>query len=111
MISKDVRSASHAGDWYTDDGELGATPMNISHFMTGEELDSELSNWLGNVGPTEDPYPIKGCKAIIAPFVCSLPLLSGSQPAVDMRGMLIRVQQLLGHIRVSIPLECMLCAY
>ncbi|TFL02798.1 UPF0103-domain-containing protein [Pterulicium gracile] len=45
------RQASHAGSWYSDDGE---------------ELDSQLSGWLDAVKPRED-FPVKGCKAVIAP--------------------------------------------
>ncbi|PPQ64437.1 hypothetical protein CVT26_002144 [Gymnopilus dilepis] len=30
-------------------------------------LDNELTEWLSQVGQTEEPYPVKGCKAIIAP--------------------------------------------
>ncbi|KAJ4000964.1 MEMO1 family [Lentinula boryana] len=49
---QDVRSASHAGSWYTDDGD---------------ELANELSGWLNKVQGTDPPYPIAGCKAVIAP--------------------------------------------
>ncbi|KAF8922499.1 MEMO1 family [Mucidula mucida] len=49
---KDVRSASHAGSWYTDDEST---------------LNNELNGWLSAVDGTEDPYPIQGCKAVIAP--------------------------------------------
>lgn len=34
------------------------------------ELDSELTEYLGNAVPTEEDefkFPIKGCKAVIAP--------------------------------------------
>ncbi|KAF5377480.1 hypothetical protein D9615_005362 [Tricholomella constricta] len=34
---------------------------------TGQGLDAELSAWLSAVGPVDEPYPIKGCKAVIAP--------------------------------------------
>ncbi|KAH9486892.1 Protein MEMO1 [Psilocybe cubensis] len=47
-----TRNASHAGSWYTADGKT---------------LDAELTQWLKEVGETQEPYPIKGCKAIIAP--------------------------------------------
>ncbi|KAF8168056.1 MEMO1 family [Crassisporium funariophilum] len=47
-----TRAASHAGSWYTDEGKV---------------LDEELSGWLEKVDETEEPYPIRGCKAIIAP--------------------------------------------
>lgn len=49
---KDVRTASHAGSWYTGDGV---------------ELNQQLDRWLAAVGPTDDSYPIHGSKAIIAP--------------------------------------------
>ncbi|KAJ2864448.1 hypothetical protein GGH94_002900 [Coemansia aciculifera] len=57
-----VRKASHAGSWYTDDGE---------------QLDSELESWLGAVPATVDtlvteevepaPLPMSGVRAIIGP--------------------------------------------
>ncbi|KIK71051.1 hypothetical protein GYMLUDRAFT_311579 [Collybiopsis luxurians FD-317 M1] len=49
---RDVRLASHAGSWYTDNGR---------------ELASELADWLDQVKDTDPPYPIAGCKALIAP--------------------------------------------
>ncbi|KIL70786.1 hypothetical protein M378DRAFT_486585 [Amanita muscaria Koide BX008] len=49
---RDIRSASHAGDWYSDNGK---------------ELGTQLSTWLGKVAPTGATFPIQGCKAIIAP--------------------------------------------
>ncbi|TFK41113.1 MEMO1 family [Crucibulum laeve] len=51
-MSNIVRNASHAGSWYSDDGS---------------ELNNELSAWLDSVNPSGDAYPIKGCKAVIAP--------------------------------------------
>ncbi|PPQ88657.1 hypothetical protein CVT25_010233 [Psilocybe cyanescens] len=33
----------------------------------GKALNAELTQWLEEVDETEEPYPIKGCKAIIAP--------------------------------------------
>ncbi|KAF8078578.1 MEMO1 family [Lyophyllum atratum] len=53
---RDTRAASHAGDWYTSQSD---------------ELDFELSSWLKAVGPTDEPFPVKKCKAIIAPIVGS----------------------------------------
>ncbi|KAJ2036376.1 hypothetical protein H4S03_003677 [Coemansia sp. S3946] len=58
-----VRKASHAGSWYTDDGE---------------QLDSELESWLGAVPATVDTLattleaesaalPMNGVRAIIGP--------------------------------------------
>ncbi|KDR85037.1 hypothetical protein GALMADRAFT_313909 [Galerina marginata CBS 339.88] len=46
------RSASHAGSWYNAEENI---------------LDAELKQWLEKVGETGEPYPINGCKAIIAP--------------------------------------------
>ena len=43
--------------------------------ITESELDSQLSGWLAAVDPAaEEGFapPIKGCKAIIAPFAISL---------------------------------------
>ena len=39
------------------------------YVIKGRTLDKELDNWLDKVGKSEEPYPIKGCKAVIAPFV------------------------------------------
>ncbi|GAA6039312.1 hypothetical protein JCM8097_003257 [Rhodosporidiobolus ruineniae] len=55
--SSTTRNASHAGSWYTDDGD---------------KLDQQLSAWLAATeNPKEsDPLketPVKGCKAIIGP--------------------------------------------
>ncbi|KIY72784.1 UPF0103-domain-containing protein [Cylindrobasidium torrendii FP15055 ss-10] len=47
-----VRLATHADSWYTGNGS---------------RLSAELDGWLADVGETEDPFPIKGCKAIIGP--------------------------------------------
>ncbi|KAJ2884564.1 hypothetical protein IWW38_005415, partial [Coemansia aciculifera] len=57
-----VRKASHAGSWYTDDGE---------------QLDEELASWLEAVpatvstvattSETETPVPMRGVRAIIGP--------------------------------------------
>ncbi|KAF8912706.1 MEMO1 family [Gymnopilus junonius] len=47
-----IRSASHAGSWYNSEESV---------------LDAELTKWLAKVGKTEEPYPIKQAKAIIAP--------------------------------------------
>lgn len=72
--TRDVRAASHAGDWYTGQGQ---------------ELDSELSTWLKDVGPTHEPYPIKGCKAIIAPhagYAYSGPAAAWAYKSIDTTG-------------------------
>src|ERR1700736_3362994 len=45
--------------------------------ITEEELNSQLSGWLAAVPPAAEENfapPIKGCKAIIAPFAASLPI-------------------------------------
>ena len=42
--------------------------------MQGDELNEQLDAWLAAVEPTEDPYPIKGSKAVIAPY--ALPFFS-----------------------------------
>ncbi|KAJ3824966.1 MEMO1 family [Lentinula raphanica] len=70
----DVRSASHAGSWYTDEGD---------------ELASELSGWLENVQGTDPPYPIAGCKAVIAPhagYSYSGPAAAWAYKSIDTTG-------------------------
>ncbi|CAG8587760.1 6028_t:CDS:2 [Diversispora eburnea] len=48
-----IRNAYHAGSWYNDQGSY---------------LNKELEQWLGNVpATTEDPIPVPGARAIIAP--------------------------------------------
>uniref|UniRef100_A0A8H7YAI0 Uncharacterized protein n=1 Tax=Psilocybe cubensis TaxID=181762 RepID=A0A8H7YAI0_PSICU len=39
----------------------------LSQPKNSKTLDAELTQWLKEVGETQEPYPIKGCKAIIAP--------------------------------------------
>ncbi|KAF9460856.1 hypothetical protein BDZ94DRAFT_1168937, partial [Collybia nuda] len=71
-----TRSASHAGDWYNSDGEL-------------IQLNSELSQWLQNVVPTEESYPIIGCKAIVAPhagYSYSGPAAAWAYKSIDTTG-------------------------
>ncbi|KAF9481387.1 UPF0103-domain-containing protein [Pholiota conissans] len=46
------REATHAGSWYTGDEKA---------------LDRELNEFLAKVQDTVEPYPVRGCKAIIAP--------------------------------------------
>ncbi|EPQ60778.1 UPF0103-domain-containing protein, partial [Gloeophyllum trabeum ATCC 11539] len=71
------RRATHAGSWYTDDGN---------------ELDQELSEWLEAVRPAEDEHfspPIKGCKAIIAPhagYSYSGPTAAWAYKSIDVTG-------------------------
>ncbi|KAF9270262.1 UPF0103-domain-containing protein [Marasmius fiardii PR-910] len=69
-----IRSALHAGSWYTD---------------SGSRLDSELSAWLQKVHPTDQVFPIKGCKAIIAPhagYSYSGPTAAWAYKAIDTTG-------------------------
>ncbi|KAG0045478.1 hypothetical protein BGZ89_005598 [Linnemannia elongata] len=51
-----ARNASHAGSWYS---------------ATGKELDRQLEGWLNKAGQEastgQDPFPIPGLRAIIAP--------------------------------------------
>ncbi|KAE9411074.1 UPF0103-domain-containing protein [Gymnopus androsaceus JB14] len=70
----DVRTASHAGSWYSDDGDV---------------LASELSGWLEQVGETDPPYPIAGCKAVIAPhagYSYSGPAAAWAYKSIDTTG-------------------------
>lgn len=69
-----------------------------------EVLNSELTQWLQDVAPAaEEPYPIPGCKAVIAPSVPSvappipLTLMYSSQ---DMLATLTRDPLRLGLTRV-----------
>ena len=65
-----LRAASHAGDWYTDDGGCAHCQSGIMPYrLSGQQLDAELSAWLKDVDPTDTRFPVEGCKAIIAPFV------------------------------------------
>jgi hypothetical protein len=68
---RDERSASHAGDWYSDNGMMMGRSSSPSCLLglQGIELDSQLSAWLSRVDSAETPFPIQGCKAIIAPLV------------------------------------------
>ncbi|GJN93547.1 hypothetical protein Rhopal_006604-T1 [Rhodotorula paludigena] len=57
MPRSSTRAASHAGSWYTDDGN---------------KLDQQLSTWLAatadpKTGDALTEAPVKGCKAIIGP--------------------------------------------
>ena len=85
-----IRAASHAGSWYTDDGEFlshyeseeGAWP-HTNPSPLGPKLDKSLSQWLSAVDQSNVPFPqsvadrngngevfqlpVKGCKAIIGP--------------------------------------------
>ncbi|KAL0951120.1 hypothetical protein HGRIS_007856 [Hohenbuehelia grisea] len=72
--NKDIRSASHAGDWYTSDAG---------------QLDQELTTWLAEVSPQGDTFPIAGCKAIIAPhagYSYSGPAAAWAYKSIDTTG-------------------------
>ncbi|KAG6902888.1 hypothetical protein C0995_010058 [Termitomyces sp. Mi166 len=74
ILESDVRRASHAGSWYGADGS---------------ELDSELAAWLASVTPSDDLYPIKGCKAVIAPhagYAYSGPAAAWAYKSIDTTG-------------------------
>ena len=76
----------------------------------GHALDSELTQWLEEAGKNNEElsFPIRGCKAIIAPSVYSVNdqrrinhnLSSSAFP--DMQGMHTPGQRQLGHINASI---------
>ncbi|KAJ8455082.1 hypothetical protein ONZ45_g19060 [Pleurotus djamor] len=72
-MSKDVRAATHAGSWYTDDRE---------------QLDAELTGWLSSVN-AEESMPVQGCKAIIAPhagYSYSGPAAAWAYKSIDTSG-------------------------
>ncbi|KAG7099259.1 hypothetical protein E1B28_001122 [Marasmius oreades] len=57
--------------------------------LAGSLLDSELSGWLQNVLPTDETFPIPGCKAIIAPhagYSYSGPVAAWAYKAIDTSG-------------------------
>ncbi len=92
-----IRTASHAGSWYTDDGELALSRTSEHRALTdlaresspGKEIDDALGRWLGEVHPEGIPsadqvvhpessnsaeasssrvtIPVPGCRAIIGP--------------------------------------------
>ncbi|KAJ7598078.1 hypothetical protein C8J56DRAFT_919136 [Mycena floridula] len=71
-MSGKVRSATHAGDWYS---------------KSATKLEGELTRWLDNVD--QDSYPIKGCKAVIAPhagYAYSGPTAAWAYKAIDPTG-------------------------
>ncbi|KAJ3508302.1 hypothetical protein NMY22_g16657 [Coprinellus aureogranulatus] len=71
---RSTRKASHAGSWYT---------------KSGKELDSQLSQWLQKVQPTDETFPIQGCKAVIAPhagYSYSGPAAAWAYKAIDTTG-------------------------
>ncbi|KAI0078919.1 UPF0103-domain-containing protein [Panus rudis PR-1116 ss-1] len=70
-----IRRATHAGSWYTADGQ---------------RLDEELTRWLAAVESSDDfAPPIKGCKAIIAPhagYSYSGPTAAWAYKCIDTTG-------------------------
>ncbi|KAF5312608.1 hypothetical protein D9619_003218 [Psilocybe cf. subviscida] len=71
MHTRTSRAASHAGSWYTSDGKT---------------LNSELDGFLAKVVDTVVPYPVAGCKAIIAPhagYSYSGPATAWAYKAID----------------------------
>ncbi|KAK0478434.1 MEMO1 family [Armillaria novae-zelandiae] len=70
MAYENLRSASHAGSWYTGDGSI---------------LNDELNGWLSAVA-SDEPYPIQGCKAVIAPhagYAYSGPAAAWAYKSID----------------------------
>ncbi|PFH54518.1 hypothetical protein AMATHDRAFT_88 [Amanita thiersii Skay4041] len=69
---RDIRSDSHAGDWYS---------------ANGEELNQQLSSWLKQVKSEEETtFPVKDCKAIIAPhagYAYSGPAAAWAYKSID----------------------------
>ncbi|KAF8898693.1 MEMO1 family [Infundibulicybe gibba] len=69
-----IRTASHAGSWYSSNTR---------------KLDTELSGYLEAVTPAGEAYPIKGCKAIIAPhagYSYSGPAAAWAYKSIDTTG-------------------------
>ncbi|KAJ7070985.1 MEMO1 family [Mycena amicta] len=67
-MSTIVRNHSHAGDWYT---------------ANASKLDTELAGWLSAV---DAEYPVRGCKAIIAPhagYAYSGPTAAWAYKSID----------------------------
>ncbi|KAG5342427.1 hypothetical protein C0989_002262 [Termitomyces sp. Mn162] len=98
-ITSDVRRASHAGDWYSANGKSSSPSISKSALISlppGSELDSQLTAWLACVTPSDDAYPIKGCKAVIAPSEVTFTALRFL--IVEYTVMLaMRIQDLLRH--------------
>ncbi|KDQ63707.1 hypothetical protein JAAARDRAFT_119658 [Jaapia argillacea MUCL 33604] len=70
------RQATHAGSWYTDDGDT---------------LNHELTTWLDAVQPSDETFnpPVKGCKAVIAPhagYSYSGPAAAWAYKSIDTTG-------------------------
>jgi len=67
--------------------------------VSDEQLNSQLSSWLGKVD-LGDGSPVKGCKAIIAPFVSSIDGdVTTNDPHPAMRDIHILDLLLLGPIK------------
>ncbi|KAF5390225.1 hypothetical protein D9757_002885 [Collybiopsis confluens] len=65
--------------------EAGTATMNFK----GEQLASELANWISQVQDTDPPYPIAGCKAVIAPhagYSYSGPAAAWAYKSIDTTG-------------------------
>ncbi|KAG6813256.1 hypothetical protein H0H92_012670 [Tricholoma furcatifolium] len=59
------------------------------YVLAASDLESELATWLAAAGRTEDSYPIKGCKAIIAPhagYAYSGPAAAWAYKSIDITG-------------------------
>lgn len=69
-----IRAASHADSWYTGNGTA---------------LNKELREWLQQVEPTDETFPVQGCKAVIAPhagYSYSGPTAAWAYKAIDTTG-------------------------
>ena len=71
-----IRKATHAGSWYSISRESWTDSLSREcskyPLFAGTKLDGELTGWVNAVGSTPDQpidFPVKGCKAIIAPSV------------------------------------------
>ncbi|SCV73443.1 BQ2448_7369 [Microbotryum intermedium] len=109
-----VRAASHAGSWYTNSSKYHPNPTSYSSLLvpclylhtdavpyrTGSKLDRQLNEWLQAVhdtstsssseGEPDAPtgFPVKGCKAIIAPhagYAYSGPTAAWAYRCVDVQ--------------------------
>ncbi len=61
---KKVRTASHAGSWYTDNGLFYASLLFILEFV-GSALQKQLENFLEKAQLTDS-----SARAVISPYVC-----------------------------------------
>ena len=114
------RRATHADSWYTGDSK-SHSQLRAEHALSkalrvrhiAQELNTELEKYLQAVQASEEfTPPVKGCKAIIAPYVLSHRLSASeliSKPLldIDMQGTRIPDQLQRGRIRASIRPACM----